>query len=110
MKTDRRVGSVESGRSVGSVGSGRSVGSVGRVGRSGRSVGRVCRSGRSVGSVGGRLVFFRRAFFLKNRIRDFFEKCFSRDGTERVGRSGRSGRYGSVNLVTGEFSNSIVGL
>ena len=46
-----------------------------------------CGTGRSVGSVGGRLVF-RRTIFQKNRIRDFFEKCLKRDGTERVGRVG----------------------
>ena len=33
--------------------------------------------------------------FQKNRIRDFFEKCFKRDGTERVGRDG-TGRYGTA--------------
>ena len=44
-------------------------------------------TGRSVGSVGGRLVFPTR-IFSKNRIPDFFENCFKRDGTERVGRDG----------------------
>ena len=51
---------------------------------------RVGPSGRS--AVGQ---FFRRAFFQKNRICDFFEKCFKRDGTERVSRDG-TGRYGTA--------------
>ena len=57
-------------------------------------------TGRSVGTervrVGGRSVF-RRTIFQKIRIREFFEKCFKRDGTERVGRVGteRVGRVGN---------------
>ena len=53
--------------------------------------GSVRRYGSAVGQ------FFRRAIFQKNRIRDFFEKCFKRDGTEPVGRVGteRVGRVGN---------------
>ena len=50
---------------------------------------RVGPSGRS--AVGQ---FFRRTIFQKIRIRDFFEKCFKRDGTERVGTE-RVGRVGN---------------
>ena len=61
-------------------------------------------TGRSVGTervrVGGRSVF-RRTIFQKIRIRDFFEKCFKRDGTERVGRDG-TGRKRYCNQSDGK--------
>ena len=77
-------------------------------GRSGRFL---CQMGMRVGGLSP-LPHTPPWFFQKNRILDFFEKCFKRVGTERVGRS--VGRYGTgryqANLVTGEFSNSIGGL
>ena len=63
-----------------------------KIDRDGTERVRVGPSGRS--AVGQ---FFRRAIFQKNRIREFFEKCFKEDGTERVGRVGteRVGRVGN---------------